>query len=183
LVLCTYVSCSHGCEYPLSFVAKNVTPLFGMGAFVGVLARKGWTVRKPMVVVLIAAIFLFSLGNVEIIDPTFTGTALQRALLGVASCLIIAGLVSWEKGNAYKPNLGFLGLLGDASYVLYLVHYPLISILCKLSVRVLPHTILGATTAYAMIVVSCLAVAIAVHLWIEKPLLASLGRSRRLSAA
>jgi exopolysaccharide production protein ExoZ len=179
LVLTTYVSCSSGCGYPLSFVATNITPLFGIGAIVAVLERKGWAVRSPIAIVSAATIFFFSFGIAEIVDLSFRSTALQRTLLGCASGLIIAGLVTWEKGRSNKPDLGRLGLLGDASYVLYLVHYPVISSLCKLSMRILPHTIVGASIAYTIILVACLGIAIGIHLWIEKPLLSSLRTNHR----
>lgn len=176
LLLCTYVSCAHGCEFPASFVAKNITPLFGIGALVAVFERKGWTVRRPIAVVSIATVCFFALGIAEIVDRAFTSTSLQRIFLGLASGLIIAGLVGWEKGKVQKPNFGVLQLLGDASYVLYLVHYPLISALSKICVRLLPRTYFGAAIAYGVILGACLTVAVAVHLWIEKPLLRSLGK-------
>jgi peptidoglycan/LPS O-acetylase OafA/YrhL len=63
--------------------------------------------------------------------------------------------------------------------VLYLVHYPLIIILCKLAMLLLPRTLVGAAVAYTMILILCLLAAVAVHLWIEKPLLHNLGKNRR----
>jgi exopolysaccharide production protein ExoZ len=87
--------------------------------------------------------------------------------------------LSWEKARPSAPNLGFLASLGDASYVLYLVHYPLISALCKVSASLLPHTIVGASVAYTVILIACLVAAIAVHLWIERPLLRSFSPHKR----
>jgi peptidoglycan/LPS O-acetylase OafA/YrhL len=82
-----------------------------------------------------------------------------------------------------RPRSGFLALLGDASYSLYLVHFPLISALCKLVVALGLTGVLGATVAFPVILASCLLVAIALHLYVEKPLLAWLSQPVRDRAA
>ena len=90
LVLCTYVSCAHGCEYPVSFVARNITPLFGIGALVPVFERKGGVILRPIAVVSIAAICFFALAIAETVEPAFSGTSIQLIFLGLASGFIIS---------------------------------------------------------------------------------------------
>jgi peptidoglycan/LPS O-acetylase OafA/YrhL len=173
-----YISCANGCEFPQSFVTSTISWLFVMGAAIAVCERKRLVVRKPLAIAALGAILFFSFGIAEILDPPFRATAIQHVLLGLASCLAIAGLLSWEKAKSYKISLGPLVLLGDASYVLYLVHYPLIIVLCKLAVLLLPRTLIGAAIAYPTILMLCLLTVLAVHLWIEKPLLHNLGKNR-----
>jgi peptidoglycan/LPS O-acetylase OafA/YrhL len=61
-------------------------------------------------------------------------------------------------------------LLGDASYAIYLVHVPALAMLAKAFVstglRRLP-----AQLSFVIIVASVTAAGVALHLWIEKPLL------------
>ena len=178
LLAYAYISCAGGCEFPRSFFTNAIALLFVMGAMVAVCERRGLAVRSPLALAGAGTFIFLSLGVAEVLAPSFRSTVSEHIALGLASCLTIAGLLSWEKAQAHKVSLGALVLLGDASYVLYLLHYPLIIVLCKLAVRVLPRTVPGAAIAYVLILLLCVLAAVAVHLWIEKPLLWRLGRRR-----
>jgi exopolysaccharide production protein ExoZ len=62
-------------------------------------------------------------------------------------------------------------LLGDASYALYLIHYPLISVLCKLMKVAGFNGLPGALVAFPAILAACILTAVGFHLWVEKPML------------
>lgn len=70
-------------------------------------------------------------------------------------------------------------MLGDASYALYLIHYPLISIVCKAAIALGLSGLLGATITYVVALVLCIGSAVVFHLWVEKPLLRYLSPQRK----
>jgi peptidoglycan/LPS O-acetylase OafA/YrhL len=93
-------------------------------------------------------------------------------LYGFASSLIIFGLVRAEdKGQTFGAG-SWMQLLGNSSYALYLIHVPIISILCKLSISLHLNDlgVLGAIISYFYILVACLISSIVFHVWIEKPI-------------
>jgi peptidoglycan/LPS O-acetylase OafA/YrhL len=104
-------------------------------------------------------------------------------LFGLASALMILGLVRAEAGGRVIGGHRWLQLLGDASYALYLIHFPMISILCKLAVALHMNQlgVMGALVSYLLILAGCLGGAVAFHLWIERPVTAYV--RTRLTAA
>ena len=58
-----------------------------------------------------------------------------RAIVyGIASSFIIFGLVQAENQGHIIGGHPYIQILGDSSYVLYLIHLPLMSVLCKILV-------------------------------------------------
>ncbi len=98
---------------------------------------------------------------------------LRVILFGAASFMILVSLVRLERMNKIHIS-AFWVRLGDASYVLYLVHYPIIS----LGNKVYQKSGLLSSIDYRVFNLSLIAVAVgiafAIHLWIEKPILKAL---------
>jgi len=98
-------------------------------------------------------------------------------LFGFASALAILGLISLERaGLLHSPRA--LTYLGEASYAVYLIHFPVVSLMCK----IVAHNRLRAygSLCFLIIAVSALIVGIAFHALLEKPLteyLAGRGKS------
>ncbi|MBL1209499.1 acyltransferase [Geminocystis sp. GBBB08] len=63
----------------------------------------------------------------------------------------------------------FLKFLGDASYSIYLVHYPALFLFAKILFLIKLENILGSTVTMYLIVLLALAVSIAIYLYIELP--------------
>lgn len=74
----------------------------------------------------------------------------------------------------------WMQLLGDSSYALYLIHYPLISVICKLSIFIHLNElrVVGALIAYFSAFFLCVICAVAFHIYIERPVAAYV-RNRR----
>lgn len=159
--------------FPLSFLSNECILLFGFGMALA------WLVKSP---IKIAAPRLIAAAGIA----AFTGLAFYELLIdkvphrdlayGLASCFIIVGLARTE-GQADRPwKLPRLAMLGDASYALYLIHFPLISVIAK-AARALGMTgLAGATAVFVVGTVASIGIAILFHLWIERPIM------RRLSA-
>ncbi len=91
-------------------------------------------------------------------------------LYGAGGALLIYGLVSnkdWNRSNR------MLDLLGSASYSLYLVHYPVLSVLTKLAVNMDSRIGMPPVVYFILMVGICQVAAIVFHLWIEKPVVRS----------
>ena len=132
-------------------------------------ARAGATIGA---VGLILLAILFATGSVDprLADGQSKPMLLLTLALGFA--LVLLGAVIWERARPLRiPS--WLLLLGEASYSIYLVHSPAISLLAGLNHRFLqgklPAPIVSLTTM--TIAVSA---GIAVHLICEKPLLRAL---------
>ncbi len=168
--------------FPASFIAKDYTLLFGMGMFVAwlVVARKATANQKPgLFMALGVAIFLFAAMDVVLKTDVFE--AVRTLVFGVAASLIIFGLVVAEDGGkkTYLEHK-WLQLLGDSSYALYLIHFPLISVLCKVAIalHLQRFGLAGAIVSFLGIFVACLAISVLFHLWVERPIAAFFRRSK-----
>ncbi len=167
--------------------------LFAGGLATAWLSQRAWPVRRPLALAIWGAALFLLIGLVQNALNLGIGQAwglgllppVARTLLyGACSMLLIFGLVRAEAAG-WRVGGSFFVLLGEASFALYLLHYPLISLLCKV-MRALGLTgPLGATVAFCAIFLACIAVAIAFHLWLERPLLRLLrgGPRPRLGAA
>jgi len=173
---------SQDLAFPLSFLLSDYMWLFIMGMAVS-LACAVYKISLPKALICAGigtALFVFVaahhvMGSVWLNDK-------EILPYGAACSLIVFGLVQAEdKGWTLLGNK-WVQLLGGASYALYLIHYPLISVLCKVAVLLkLPKLgLTGALLTYVAILLACLAVSAALHVWIEKPLTLRL-RNRRAS--
>lgn len=178
--------CSLGasCAFPRDFLASWRMLVFGMGMIVAFAhASPKIKIARPglLLVMGLAAYAIISADKVLQIGVL---SAWKTPLYGVACSMIVLGLTRLEDAGRALGRHPILQLLGDSSYALYLIHYPLISVMSK------GATLLGLTrsgplaalAAYLVMLVACLLAAIAFHTLIEKPLLAAL-RKRAPRAA
>lgn len=174
--------------FPLLFLSNDNILLFVMGMAASVAcSSKRMTMKISPVfytgIGIVGVIIFFLLAVYTVADKSYAFTggidglmARQNILYGLASSLIIFCLVKAEDEGHIIGGHGGLQLLGNSSYALYLIHYPLISILCKLSLLIQLDTLgfMGALAAYLVIFGLCLISSAVFHLWIEKPVIAYL---------
>lgn len=98
---------------------------------------------------------------------------------GSASMLIVKGAASLEKNKKIKVHNFFLSL-GAASYSIYLIHYPLLSLFSKL-IQTTHRSGFVFLTA-SMVSACCLSIAFgyAIHIFIEKKVIFMLGNRLNL---
>jgi exopolysaccharide production protein ExoZ len=88
---------------------------------------------------------------------------------GVGAALIVAGLASLEHlGKIAAPRI--LCFLGAASYAIYLVHYPAMSVLMK-AATILRAMGIPDYAAITFVLIATVGVGVMCHLVVEKPLL------------
>lgn len=115
-------------------------------------------------------------------DPAARGLLLPLFLF---STLMILGMVEMERSFGFSSPAVFR-FLGDASYSIYLLHFPVVVVLVKLlhgarAERFLPYPVL-----FVLIVVVATLAGIVFHVAVERPLLALVNRwmgTRRQPAA
>ncbi|NIE63988.1 acyltransferase [Burkholderia sp. Ax-1719] len=168
------------CTFPAAFFAQHYVALFALGALTALVNRALTGLRFPMGVAVLGMIAFVSIGAAT--DLGIVARAAGSSLgYGLASCAIILGLVKAEdRGAIFGANRG-VQVLGDASYALYLLHFPMISVLSKVAVKAGLTGVVGATAAYFAILAACIATAVLFHLKIEKPLLRILSKRPRLA--
>lgn len=168
-------------QFPLSFLLQDYTLLFVMGMIVALLCISDKVIVYKPLIYAIFGVLIF--GTLSLDTVLQTNSIEQKTILyGLASSLIILGLVKAEDNGLIIGEHSWLQTLGNSSYTLYLIHFPLISILCKLclSIQLNKLGLLGGFIAYFAIFGICLIVAVVFHLWIEKPVLQYL-RSRAIN--
>lgn len=176
LLLGTYIV-FHGVAqltFPLAFFLKDYVLLFAMGMAVslGCIPGRSIAVDRPL---------LFGAIGTGMFALIALDTVLKVGLLGdhnvipygLASSLIVFGVVQSEDRGRIIGGYKWLQILGDSSYALYLIHFPMISVLCKLTMLVHLNElgVVGALIGYGFVVATCLISAVAFHLWIEVPLI------------
>jgi exopolysaccharide production protein ExoZ len=161
-------------SFCLSFLSKDYILLFAMGMAVSVTCTsKKIIVTRPLFCASIGVI-VFIIVALDVVIGLNLLSERRTILYGLASCLIIFGLVQAEDEGQSIGGHRSMQILGDSSYALYLIHYPLISILCKffVSLKLNEFGIAGAMISYAAILAICLISSVVFHLWIEKPVTA-----------
>lgn len=98
------------------------------------------------------------------------------AWLGVGAAVAIVGLVRAERAGHAFGGGQWMQLLGDASYSIYLIHYPLISAGCKLATALGLRGPAWGMAVYPVLLAATLLAGVGLHLAVEKPLLRRLNR-------
>ncbi|HJQ17832.1 MAG TPA: acyltransferase [Allosphingosinicella sp.] len=144
----------------LAFPLIDLEFLFGIGAAWCVLSGRARHGR-----LLAAAGLLLASAYIAWNDRAFT------LLFGLGVALILVPLVRLEQSGRIAVAKPWV-FLGDASYAIYLIHLPLLSIVVRVAREPLPAAILC--------ILASIAAGAAYHLSIERPLLAwARARSRR----
>lgn len=156
------------------FISQDYLLLFAMGMCVSVAcASSKIVIAKPHIIAIIGSILFLVLALDTVLNiELFIGW--KTILFGIASSLIVFGIVSAEDKGNIVGGQNWMQLLGDSSYALYLIHFPLIIVLCKLliSIQFNKLGLFGAIISYVVIFGSCLLTSVVFHLWVEKPIAA-----------
>jgi len=160
-----------GTGFPLTFLLNPCVWLFGMGIVVaGAADRAARPPSRPLAWLALAA-------------ASFIGLAMNRAYqwlpladwnvygLGLASSIAIFAAVAAENAGSNLGGGRALQLIGASSYVLYLIHYPLFSVGCKVAMAcgMQKLGIPGMMVSYAFLFTDAIGTAILFHLAIELP--------------
>lgn len=174
-ILANLFACRAGlCVASAPYLQTDFVLLFGLGALTAIFCkmRAMMNYSRALAGVGVFTFLITALWN------DVTGERLTLSY-GAASAAIIVGLVKAEEGGKLKISWGWPTLLGDASYALYLIHYPLILMLSKISIRIGLHGLFGSIVSAPVIIAACIASAIGFHRFVERPLLRTVTASRK----
>lgn len=149
----------------LGFFFSPLHLLFGMGIAASLWLRAGRPVPARLFAIGGAMAF-FAIG----LDGVYLGIipGLVRPLAyGGAATLAVVGMAKLEAAGRMRIPAWLL-LLGDASYAIYLIHFPALSALAKIFSRL---SILPVFVSFIAMVLCATAAGCAAHLLIERPLI------------
>lgn len=156
--------------HPWSFLFSSYNVLFAFGILAAVLYRHLSLAAARGLLVLGAALFL-AVGLVEVIGKYPWDKDLRTLLFGLGATGMVAGLAA---GALRAPS--WLVLLGDASYMIYLAHLPVNSLVSRVITGLGGGEMLTPLSALGLLVVIAAGVGTALHLWLERPLIGWLTR-------
>ena len=146
--------------------------MYGMLAFhvVRHAERAGWRDRAPRLqraILLVVATVALGL----LLTRVVSSSAPRWFSNGIPAFFLVTAAVLLERLHGFKITNSLGVLIGNASYVLYLSHaYVVLGIIRLFIGKRHFSELLGQTIVFGLMVLSCL-VAIAIHLYVEKPLL------------
>ncbi|RFU47897.1 acyltransferase [Paraburkholderia sp. DHOC27] len=199
-----FSTCLGGCSFPLSFLADDRVLLFALGGATAWLCRvtgsgvtnavavatpvalararavklAPWVERLALLLGLLLLVSAAAWQATGSEDLSRAQQAVAVACYGIASALLIFGAAKSEDRGVVYGGGRYWQLLGGASYVLYLLHYPLVSLVMKVMTHVGLHGSSGAYVALATATVAAVALAVVFHLRVERPMLRALGSWR-----
>ncbi len=182
LLLSAYLGCrlDEACGFPQSFLSSNLIFLFALGVAAAYVSTSRWFMPRPRLVAALATAGFVAFGGFEVWHGRDSLLIDRRLVYGALSSLIIVALAQAEAEGRLVVRGKLVKLLGDSSYSLYLLHIPVISLLCKLALALGVTGRPAQVVAFALIFFACIATSVIFHLMIERRLLAMFrSRARR----
>jgi exopolysaccharide production protein ExoZ len=170
----------NGAEYDSgnAFLFSSSHLLFLLGMAACWVVKSGiMSIRTAWVLLTIGILVFIGLGMEEdyigSIDPS-----LRNLFYGIASFMMLVGGVELERIGPFRvPKL--LQLIGDASYSIYLIHFPALSVLAKLFSKPILKDHIPVAISYILMSFLVVYGGIIMHTLIEKPMLNFLAKKLR----
>ncbi len=172
-----YASCFNGqCGFPRNFFASNLILLFALGTGLAPWCCKPVKSGRPLLIAILGGVAFSVAGVLEAVYGKEIFPVDPNIVYGLFSAIVIAALVRAEDAQVLTIRSPLLRLFGDSSYCFYLIHHPLMVLLCKLAIVAGLTGVMGAAVAAPIILGACVSTAILFHCGIEKPMLRFLRR-------
>lgn len=173
-------------EFPASFLLQPLYFNFLLGGLAARTALRS-KVARPLLWFWAGFGFLLLATALDFLRAMPLPFEWQLLINGVASAVMLVGLASWEMSAPAQLRVPRILLAcGEASYGIFLVHYPLLSLLSKVGMAAGIGRWLSGEVIFLLFAAVCVAAGIGFSRWVEKPVTLwvqnrlGLARSRRL---
>ena len=164
-------------EFPYRVVFSANNLLFSLGIAMAFLFRK-WRCPAPGSIAIGGALAFIAVGLHEVYASAPLPADAYILAFGTSSAAAILGACSYERQHGLRaPRL--LDALGDASYSIYLVHLPLLSLFAKALFASGLAALLPQTMSLLVMLCGLVAAGLIFSKAVEMPLIAELGRVKR----
>jgi len=163
----------------LSFYFAPLHLLFGMGMGAAVLFRRG-RLAYPHLVALVG-IALFCVAAVDQLYLELVGSIPRSLIYGAGSTAAILGFAVWESNKCLRVPAS-LKFLGDASYSIFLVHYPILILLAKITSFLPWRESLPVAAWYVAFVTVAVSGSVFFYVFVEQPILTRMVVGRAVRA-
>jgi len=155
-------------DMPFSFILSAYNLIFLMGIVSALVFRRvGASVAWAMLGA--GLLLFFAVGLAEALAEIVYDSGVRTVLYGVGATLTMTGLAALEYGGCIRCPAR-LKAIGDASYMLYLVHMPAFAVAAIVIGRLGLGAILPPWAMAVLLLTGVTVGSIVLHLWIEKPL-------------
>jgi exopolysaccharide production protein ExoZ len=165
--------------FPWDFVFSPLIALFFLGVGAATLLRRTRWPLRPVVLLVPSAVALALMAVYEAWSGQAAMAPFRYAAFGLCATGLLLGLARLEERGVALARGPIARSLGDASYALYLLHFPIISALCKLTAKWGLTGPLAAAATFAVIFTVCVMASVLFHRAIERPLLQWLNPAKR----
>lgn len=169
LLAANAVACSQWqCGFYGEFLSAGYLLYFAFGAATAWLSQRLPPMKNASLVAwgAVAAYLLVAVLSHE--NPAVDWIADSSLAFTSLACVILLALTNCEDGRPPERNSAWVKLLSDSSYVLYLLHYPVISLVCKVAMALGLRGAVGALITFVVALLCCIVAAIVFHLFIER---------------
>lgn len=167
--------------FPLAqlFSVYNFLFLFG---FLSLHIGMRMPVRLGKISIALGTLIFFATWALAVLSLSKVQGAALVIFFGIGAMLLIAGIFSAERGGGTttRPPAMFT-FLGEASYSIYLIHFPIVSALCKIVTLGHQKFALPNELAFIIVFLGATIGGIVFHIVLERPALALLRRSANIS--
>jgi peptidoglycan/LPS O-acetylase OafA/YrhL len=170
-------------NFPRSLLSSHLILLFGMGMIASKALASQYEVKFVGIIAALSGFAFLVIGLIVTINRESYLKPLSDLAYGLVSAVLVFSLARYERLGKAAPFIKNNAFLGDSSYALYLIHFPLVAILSKLAVMIFPMSFIGANLAFFFLVAGSVTVASVFHIAVEKPLLRQLSPSSSIRPA
>lgn len=155
-------------DFPLDKIFSIYNLLFIFGIVSCVVHEK--MKRASALFVLVAGVVLFLGTWFHMVRAGEESSTLSTLAYGLGSAMITCGAAALERAGKIRVP-GFLRFLGDASYSIYLVHFPVISLLCKAVIFANSRYPIPDFCSFFLVAAGAGIAGILFHVYVETPLI------------
>ena len=159
------------CGFYNSFLAGGSMLYFAFGAGAAWLAKRLPPLPHAKMLTWVAGLaYLFIAVLTHGDDLSAPGAHDPAIYYGMLASLILLCLTRLEDEAPRHEGPAWLKVLADSSYAMYLIHFPVISLMCKLLTGAGLRGFYGATVTLVVTLLVCMGLSVAFHLLVERRL-------------